>query len=77
MTTTGIVVGGRAIPPDPGGFVHPDRQEYERGVIFRLGRVIAGVKGPGLFFIIPIIDRMVKVNLQIVTLDVRRNRGLR
>ena len=45
-------------------------QEYERGVIFRLGRVISGAKGPGLFFIIPIIDRMVKVNLQIVTLDV-------
>ncbi|HVL65131.1 MAG TPA: slipin family protein [Actinomycetota bacterium] len=45
-------------------------QEYERGVIFRLGRVVAGAKGPGLFFIIPIIDRMVKVNLQIVTLDV-------
>ena len=45
-------------------------QEYERGVIFRLGRVIAGAKGPGLFFIIPIVDRMVKVNLQIVTLDV-------
>jgi regulator of protease activity HflC (stomatin/prohibitin superfamily) len=44
-------------------------QEYERGVIFRLGRV-TGAKGPGLFFIIPIIDRMVKVNLQIVTLDV-------
>ena len=45
-------------------------QEYERGVIFRLGRVLHGAKGPGLFFIIPIIDRMVKVNLQIVTLDV-------
>src|SRR5438105_3264852 len=45
-------------------------QEYERGVIFRLGRVIAGAKGPGLFFIIPLIDRMVKVNLQIVTLNV-------
>src|ERR687895_1684652 len=45
-------------------------QEYERGVIFRLGRVIAGAKGPGLFFIIPIVDRMVKVNLQIVTLSV-------
>jgi len=44
-------------------------QEYERGVIFRLGRVV-GAKGPGLFFIIPFIDRMVKVNLQIVTLDV-------
>ena len=45
-------------------------QEYERGVIFRLGRVLPGAKGPGLFFLIPIIDRMVKVNLQIVTLDV-------
>lgn len=45
-------------------------QEYERGVIFRLGRVLPGARGPGLFFIIPIIDRMVKVNLQIVTLDV-------
>ncbi|MDQ3646525.1 MAG: slipin family protein [Actinomycetota bacterium] len=45
-------------------------QEYERGVIFRLGRVISGAKGPGLFFMIPMIDRMVKVNLQIVTLDV-------
>lgn len=44
-------------------------QEYERGVIFRLGRVV-GAKGPGLFFIIPFIDRMVKVNLQTVTLDI-------
>ena len=43
--------------------------EYERGVIFRLGRVMAA-KGPGLFFIIPIIDRMVKVNLQTVTADI-------
>lgn len=44
-------------------------QEYERGVIFRLGRLI-GAKGPGLFFIIPIIDRMVKVDLRVVTMDV-------
>jgi regulator of protease activity HflC (stomatin/prohibitin superfamily) len=44
-------------------------QEYERGVIFRLGRVV-GAKGPGLFFIIPLIDRMVKVDLRTVTLDV-------
>jgi len=43
--------------------------EYERGVIFRLGRV-QGAKGPGLFFIIPIIDQMVKVDLRTVTLDV-------
>jgi regulator of protease activity HflC (stomatin/prohibitin superfamily) len=45
-------------------------QEYERGVIFRLGRVLPGARGPGLFFIIPIIDRMVKVNLQTVTMNV-------
>jgi regulator of protease activity HflC (stomatin/prohibitin superfamily) len=44
-------------------------QEYERGVIFRLGRLV-GAKGPGLFFIIPIVDRMVKVDLRVVTLDV-------
>jgi regulator of protease activity HflC (stomatin/prohibitin superfamily) len=44
-------------------------QEYERGVIFRLGRLL-GAKGPGLFFIIPIIDRMVKVDLRVVTLDI-------
>jgi regulator of protease activity HflC (stomatin/prohibitin superfamily) len=44
-------------------------KEYERGVIFRLGRVI-GAKGPGLFFIIPIIDKMIKVDLRTVTLDV-------
>lgn len=43
--------------------------EYERGVVFRLGRVI-GAKGPGLFLLIPIIDRMVKVDLRTVTLDV-------
>ena len=44
-------------------------QEYERGVIFRLGRLV-GAKGPGLFFIIPVIDRMVKIDLRTVTLDV-------
>jgi regulator of protease activity HflC (stomatin/prohibitin superfamily) len=44
-------------------------QEYERGVIFRLGR-LQGAKGPGLFFIIPIIDRMMKVDLRVVTLDI-------
>jgi regulator of protease activity HflC (stomatin/prohibitin superfamily) len=43
--------------------------EYERGVVFRLGRVI-GAKGPGLFFLIPFVDRMVKVDLRTVTLDV-------
>jgi regulator of protease activity HflC (stomatin/prohibitin superfamily) len=44
-------------------------QEYERGVIFRLGR-LQGAKGPGIFFIIPIVDRMVKVDLRVVTLDI-------
>lgn len=43
--------------------------EYERGVIFRLGRLI-GAKGPGFFLIIPFIDRMVKVDLRVVTMDV-------
>jgi regulator of protease activity HflC (stomatin/prohibitin superfamily) len=44
--------------------------EYERGVIFRLGRVQGTAKGPGLFFLIPIADRMVKIDLRTVTLDV-------
>ena len=44
-------------------------REYERGVVFRLGRVI-GAKGPGLIILIPMIDRMVKVSLRIVAMDV-------
>lgn len=43
--------------------------EYERGVIFRLGRLI-GAKGPGLFILLPFVDRMVKVDLRTITLDV-------
>ncbi len=43
--------------------------EYERGVIFRLGRLV-GARGPGLFIIIPFVDRMVKVDLRVVTMDV-------
>ena len=43
--------------------------EYERGVIFRLGR-LTGAKGPGLFVLLPFIDRMVKVDLRVITLDV-------
>jgi len=46
-------------------------KEWERGVILRLGRLV-GAKGPGLFFIIPFVDRMIKVDLRIVTLDVPR-----
>jgi regulator of protease activity HflC (stomatin/prohibitin superfamily) len=44
-------------------------REYERGVVFRLGRLI-GAKGPGIIFLIPIVDRMVKVDLRTITLDV-------
>ncbi|PIQ46225.1 MAG: hypothetical protein COW04_03295 [Deltaproteobacteria bacterium CG12_big_fil_rev_8_21_14_0_65_43_10] len=43
--------------------------EYERGVIFRLGRIIA-TKGPGLIFLIPVVDKMQKVSLRLVTMDV-------
>jgi regulator of protease activity HflC (stomatin/prohibitin superfamily) len=50
-------------------------QEYERGVIFRLGRFV-GAKGPGLFFILPFVDRMVKVDLRTVTLDVPAQEGI-
>ncbi|MEX0674211.1 MAG: slipin family protein [Gaiellaceae bacterium] len=45
-------------------------REYERGVIFRLGRLLPEPKGPGLFILIPIIDRMVKVDLRTITLNV-------
>ena len=44
-------------------------KEYERGVIFRLGRLI-GAKGPGIIFLIPIVDRMVKVSLRTVVMDI-------
>jgi regulator of protease activity HflC (stomatin/prohibitin superfamily) len=45
-------------------------KEYERGVIFRLGRVQGGPKGPGLFILYPLVDRMVKIDLRTVTMDV-------
>jgi len=44
--------------------------EYERGVIFRLGRVLGAPKGPGLIILIPVVDRMVKVSLRTVVLDI-------
>ncbi len=50
-------------------------QEYERGVIFRLGRLV-GARGPGLFFIIPFVERMIKVDLRIVTMDVPRQEAI-
>jgi len=46
-------------------------REYERGVIFRLGKLL-GTKGPGMIFLIPLIDRMVKMDLRVVTIDVVR-----
>ena len=45
-------------------------REYERGIIFRLGRLLSEPKGPGLFLLIPIVDRMVKVDLRTITLNV-------
>ncbi len=45
-------------------------REYERGVIFRLGRLLPEPKGPGLFILIPVVDRMVKVDLRTITLNV-------
>jgi regulator of protease activity HflC (stomatin/prohibitin superfamily) len=45
-------------------------REYERGIVFRLGRLLPNPKGPGLFLLIPVIDRMVKVDLRTITLTV-------
>jgi len=45
-------------------------REYERGIVFRLGRLFPEPKGPGLFILIPIVDRMVKVDLRTVTLNI-------
>jgi regulator of protease activity HflC (stomatin/prohibitin superfamily) len=45
-------------------------REYERGIIFRLGRLLPSPKGPGLFLLIPIVDRMVKVDLRTITLTI-------
>jgi regulator of protease activity HflC (stomatin/prohibitin superfamily) len=45
-------------------------REYERGVIFRLGRLV-GAKGPGLILLIPVVDRMVRVSLRTVVMDVQ------
>src|ERR1044072_5247769 len=46
-------------------------REYERGVIFRLGKLL-GAKGPGLIFLIPVVDRMVKMDLRVVTISVEK-----
>src|SRR5436189_5941151 len=46
-------------------------REYERGVVFRLGKLL-GAKGPGLIILIPIVDKMVKMDLRVVTIDVSK-----
>jgi regulator of protease activity HflC (stomatin/prohibitin superfamily) len=46
-------------------------REYERGVVFRLGKLI-GAKGPGVIFLIPLVDKMVKMDLRVVTIDVAK-----
>src|SRR5690349_23886571 len=46
-------------------------REYERGVIFRLGKLLSA-KGPGLILLIPVVDRMVKMDLRVVTIDVSK-----
>jgi regulator of protease activity HflC (stomatin/prohibitin superfamily) len=46
-------------------------REYERGVIFRLGKLL-GAKGPGLIVLIPVVDKMVKMDLRVVTIDVSK-----
>ncbi|MEI6569510.1 MAG: SPFH domain-containing protein, partial [Verrucomicrobiota bacterium] len=46
-------------------------REYERGVVFRLGK-LHGAKGPGLIFLIPLVDRMVRMDLRVVTIDVSK-----
>src|SRR3954471_7915158 len=45
-------------------------REYERGIVFRLGRLFPEPKGPGLFILIPVVDRMVKVDLRTITLQI-------
>src|SRR5262249_23424491 len=45
-------------------------REYERAIVFRLGRLYPNPKGPGLFFLIPVVDRMVKVDLRTITLNI-------
>ncbi|MEA2469110.1 MAG: hypothetical protein QOE38_108, partial [Thermoleophilaceae bacterium] len=46
-------------------------KQYERGVQFRLGRVIGGARGPGVIFIVPLVDRVRRVSLRIVTMPIQ------
>jgi regulator of protease activity HflC (stomatin/prohibitin superfamily) len=51
-------------------------KQFERGVVFRFGRVQTGVRGPGLTILIPVADRLAKVNMQIVTMPVPAQDGI-
>ncbi|WP_327255198.1 slipin family protein [Streptomyces sp. NBC_01244] len=51
-------------------------KQYERGVVFRLGRLRGGVRGPGFTFVVPVMDRLRKVNMQIVTMPVPAQEGI-
>ncbi|MGH3543651.1 MAG: SPFH domain-containing protein, partial [Mycobacterium sp.] len=51
-------------------------KQFERGVVFRFGRVRSGVRGPGLTWLIPIADRLEKVNMQIITMPVPAQDGI-
>ena len=51
-------------------------QQFERGVVFRLGRVQPDARGPGLTMLIPVVDRMTKVNMQVVTMPVPAQDGI-
>src|SRR2546423_15662592 len=51
-------------------------REYERAIVFRLGRLFPQPKGPGLFILIPIVDRMVKVDLRTITLNIPPQDGI-
>lgn len=62
-----VIVAGAAIIPQAMRVL----REYERGVIFRLGKLL-DAKGPGLIILIPIVDKMVKMDLRVVTIDVAR-----
>src|SRR5688572_1615968 len=59
-----VVLGGIILPQ-----IVRVLREYERAVVFRLGKLL-GTKGPGLIFLIPVVDRMVKMDLRVVTIDV-------
>ncbi|MFD6886995.1 slipin family protein [Streptomyces sp. NPDC059957] len=51
-------------------------KQYERGVVFRLGRLRGGIRGPGFTFVVPVVDRLRKVNMQIVTMPVPAQEGI-